>query len=58
MRIEINLYIVSTSEGERVSTGITDTYNPSNVGKAISALVKLIVKQMQDEGILRLGQER
>ncbi len=39
-------------EGELVWTGITDTFNPSNVDKAINRLVKLVVKQMQSEDVL------
>jgi hypothetical protein len=52
VRIETNLYVISAQEGELVWTGITDTFNPSNVRKAINALVKLIVKQMQSDGVL------
>jgi hypothetical protein len=35
-----------------VWTGITDTFNPSNVHKAINGLVKLVVTQMQNEQVL------
>lgn len=52
VRIETNLYVVSSQEGELVWTGVTDTFNPSNVHKAINGLVKLVVKQMQSEGVL------
>jgi len=52
VRIETNLYIASNAEGELVWTAITDTFNPSNTDKAINGLVKLIVKQMQDEEVL------
>ena len=52
VRIETNLYVTSSSEGELVWTGITDTFNPTNVHKAINGLVKLVVKQMGDEGVL------
>jgi hypothetical protein len=52
VRIETNLYVISSEEGELVWTGVTDTFNPSNVHKAINGLVKLVVKQMQSEGIL------
>ena len=52
VRIETNVYTVSSSEGELVWTCITDTFNPSNVHKAIDRLVTLIVKQMQTEGAL------
>jgi hypothetical protein len=53
VRIETNLYAVSSGEGELVWTGITDTFNPSDVNKAIDRLVKLVVKQMQIEGAIR-----
>jgi hypothetical protein len=52
VRIETNLYAVSSGEGEIVWTGITDTFNPSDVDKAIDRLVKLVVKQMRNEGAL------
>jgi hypothetical protein len=52
VRIETNLYAISSEEGELVWTCITDTFNPSNVDKAIDRLVKLVVEQMQSEGIL------
>jgi hypothetical protein len=52
VRIETNVYTVSSGEGELVWTCTTDTFNPSNVHKAIDRLVKLIVNQMQTEGAL------
>ena len=50
VRIETNLYVVSSGEGELVWTGITDTFNPTDVNKAIDRLVKLVVKQMRSDG--------
>jgi hypothetical protein len=52
VRIETNVYVISSQEGELAWTGITDTFNPSNVHKAINGLVKLVVKQMQSDGVL------
>lgn len=52
VRIETNLYVTSTPDGQLVWTGITDTFNPSNVHKAIKGLVKLVVTQMQKEEVL------
>jgi hypothetical protein len=52
VRIETNLYVTSTPDGQLVWTGITDTFNPSNVHKAIKGLVKLVVAQMQKEEVL------
>lgn len=52
VRIETNVYAVSSGEGELVWTCITDTFNPSNVDKAIDRLVQLIVKQIQTDGAL------
>jgi hypothetical protein len=44
MRVETNLYVVNGApDGELVWTGITDTFNPSNVHKAIKGLVDLVV---------------
>jgi hypothetical protein len=52
VRIETNLYVISAPDGKLVWTGITDTFNPNNVHKAINRLVKLVLKQMQSEGVL------
>lgn len=52
VRIETNLYTISSGEGELVWTCTTDTFNPSNVDKAISRLTKLIVTQMRNDGAL------
>ena len=52
VRIETNLYAVASGQGELVWTGVTDTFNPSNVKKEIGRLVKLVLKQMQTDGAL------
>jgi hypothetical protein len=52
VRIETNLYAIRSEEGELGWTCITDTFNPSNLDKAINRLVKLVVKQMGSEGAL------
>ena len=52
VRIETNFYVTSSEDAELVWTGTTDTFNPSNVDKAINALVKLVIKQMRSEGLL------
>ena len=52
VRIETNLYIIAEPDGILVWTGVTDTFDPKNVHKAINGLVSLIVKQMQSDGVL------
>ena len=52
VRIETNLYVTSAPDGQLVWTGITDTFNPSNLHKAIGGLVKLVVTKMQKEEVL------
>jgi len=52
VRIETNVYATSAPNGDLVWTGVTDTFDPSNVHKAIKGLVKLVVKQMQSDGVL------
>jgi hypothetical protein len=52
VRIETNLYLISNDDGVLVWTGITDTFNPNNVHKAIDKLVRLLVKQMQSDAAL------
>lgn len=52
VRIETNLYFISNADGILVWTGVTDTFDPKNVHKAINRLVSLIVKQMRTDGVL------
>lgn len=52
VRIETNLYSTVSPDGDLVWTGVTDTFNPSSVHKTINGLVKLVVKEMQSEGVL------
>ena len=52
VRIETNLYVTSAPDGQLVWTGITDTFNPSDVHKAIKGLVKLVVTEMQNQEVL------
>ena len=51
VRIETNLYATATPEGEFVWTGISDSFNPSSAKKAIDAVVKVVVKDLEKEGI-------
>ena len=53
VRVETNLYYVSGApDGQLVWTGMTDTFNPSNMHKAIQGLVNLLVTKMQKEDAL------
>ena len=53
VRIETNLYYVNGApDGQLVWTGTTDTFNPSNVHKAIKGLVNLVVTKMQKDEVL------
>jgi len=52
VRVETNLYVTSVPDGQLVWTGTTDTFNPSNVHKAINGLVTLVVTKMQKDGAL------
>ncbi len=51
VRIETNLYATATPQGELVWTGISDSFNPSSAAKAIDAVVKVVVKELEKEGI-------
>jgi len=55
VRIETNLYLVTEGEGVLVWTGVTDTFDPNKLHKAINQLVKLLLKQMQTDGVLSEG---
>lgn len=52
VRMETNLYVITSEEGDLVWTCVTDTFNPSNMEKAIDRLVKLVVKQMQSDSAI------
>ena len=53
VRVETNLYYVDGApDGQLVWTGTTDTFNPSNVHKAIKGLVNLVVTKMQKDEAL------
>jgi hypothetical protein len=53
VRVETNLYYVDGApNGQLVWTGITDTFNPSNVHKAIKGLVNLVLTKMQKDEAL------
>ncbi len=51
VRIETNLYATATPEGELVWTGISGSFNPSSAAKAIDAVVKVVVKELEMEEI-------
>ena len=52
VRVETNVYAATTSDGELVWTGVSDTFNPSSADKVIDGLCKLIVKELQKEAVL------
>ena len=51
MRIETNLYATATPEGELVWTGIGDSFNPRSAEKAINNVVKVVVMDLEKQGI-------
>ncbi len=51
VRIETNVYATSTAEGELVWSGISDTFNPRSAPKAIESVVKVVVQELQKQGI-------
>ncbi|MGB7553338.1 MAG: hypothetical protein WBM04_03140 [Candidatus Korobacteraceae bacterium] len=51
VRVETNLYATATPEGELVWTGISDSFNPNSAKKAINGVVKVVVKDLEKEGI-------
>jgi len=52
VRVETNVYAVTSGEGQLVWTGTSDTFNPKSADKAISGLSKLIMKELQKAAIL------
>lgn len=49
VRIETNLYAISSTEGDLVWTCITDTVNPSSDKNKLEQLVKLVAMQIKRE---------
>ena len=52
VRVETNVYSVTSGEGQLLWTGVSDTFNPRSAKKVIDSLSKLIVKELQKEGLL------
>ena len=52
VRVETNVYSVTSGEGQLLWTAVSDTFNPSSVKKVIDGLSKLIVKELQKEAML------
>ena len=52
VRVETNVYSVASGEGQLLWTGVSDTFNPSSAKKAIDGLSKLIIKELQKDGLL------
>jgi hypothetical protein len=51
-QIETNFYSTSKPDGELIWTGTSDTVNPRSPMKAIDAVAKLIVQQLEREKII------
>jgi hypothetical protein len=51
-QIETNFYSTSKPDGELVWTGTSTTVNPRSVSKAIDAVVKVVVQELQKENII------
>lgn len=52
VRVETNVYSVTSGEGQLLWTGVSDTFNPRSAQKVIDSLSKLIVKELQKESLL------
>ncbi len=52
VRVETNVYAVTSGDGQLVWTGTSDTFNPRSADKAIDGLSKLLVKELQKVGIV------
>jgi hypothetical protein len=52
VQIETNLYAVTPPKEDLVWTGVSDSFSPKNADKAITGLVKLVVKRLEKEEIL------
>jgi hypothetical protein len=52
VRVETNVYAVTSGEGELVWTGVSDTFNPRSADTVIDALSKLLVKELTKQSVL------
>src|SRR5277367_750366 len=52
VRVETNFYSATTGDGELIWTGTSDSFNPKSAQKVIDGLVKLIVKELEKQGVL------
>jgi hypothetical protein len=52
VRVETNVYSVTSGEGQLLWTAVSDTFNPSSAKKVIDGLSKLIVQELQKESML------
>jgi hypothetical protein len=52
VRVEINFYAASPTDGELIWTGTSDSFNPKSAQKVIDGVVKLIAKELKTQNIL------
>lgn len=52
VRVETNVYAVTSGEGELVWTGVSDTFNPTSADKVIEGLSKLLIKELKKQSVL------
>lgn len=53
VRVETSLYAATAPDGELIWTGISDTFNPKSAHKVIDGLVKLVVREMEKDAVLK-----
>jgi len=53
VRIETSLYAATAPDGELIWTGISDTFNPKSAHKTIDGLVKLVIRELEKDAILK-----
>jgi hypothetical protein len=53
VRVETNLYSAAPPDEDLVWIGYSDTFNPKNENKAIKEVVKLVVKALEKENVVR-----
>jgi hypothetical protein len=53
VRVETNFYAATPPDGELIWTGTSESFNPKSAKKVIDGLVKLIVKELTKQNLLR-----
>lgn len=52
VRVETNVYAITSSDSELVWTGTSDTFNPKDEHKVIKGVAKLVTEELDKDGVI------